>query len=49
MLQDITIIMLPARDEVRCLDEAFSTGAIDYITKSVNSVELMVRARSVWD
>jgi len=48
MLQDIPIIMVTARDEVKFLDEAFAAGAMDYITKSVKSVELLARVRSAW-
>ena len=47
-LQDIPIIMVTARDEAKFLDEAFAAGAMDYITKSVNSVELLARVRSAW-
>ena len=47
-LQDIPIIMVTASDEVKFLDEAFAAGAMDYISKSVKSVELLARVRSAW-
>ena len=46
LLQDIPIIVVTAHDEGKYLDEAFAAGAIDYITKPVNKVELLARVRS---
>ena len=48
MLENIPIIMVTGQDEVKYLDEAFTAGAMDYITKSVKSVELLARVRSAW-
>lgn len=45
-LQDIPIIMVTAHDEAKYLDEAFAAGAMDYITKPVDKVELRARVRS---
>ena len=45
-LQDIPIIMVTAHDEARYLDEAFAAGAMDYITKPVNKIELRARVCS---
>ncbi len=45
-LQDIPIIMVTAHDEAKYLDEAFAAGAMDYITKPVNKVDLRARVRS---
>jgi len=44
--QDIPIIMVTARTEPKYLDSAFQAGAIDYITKPVNQIELLARVRS---
>jgi len=46
-LQDIPIVMVTARNEVKDLEAAFAAGAIDYITKPLNKVELLARVRSV--
>jgi len=45
-VQDIPIIMVTAHDEATYLDEAFAAGAMDYITKPVNKIELRARVRS---
>ena len=45
-LQDIPIIMVTAKNDLNNLKEAFSAGAIDYITKPVNGVELLARVSS---
>lgn len=45
-LQDIPVIMVTAHDEAKYLDEAFAAGAMDYITKPVDKVELRARVRS---
>lgn len=44
--RDIPIIMVTAHSEVWSLEEAFLAGAMDYITKPVNKVELRARVRS---
>jgi class 3 adenylate cyclase len=43
---DIPIIMITGSDEVDDLRDAFVAGAIDYITKPANQVELLARVRS---
>jgi adenylate cyclase len=43
---DIPIIMVTSSDEVDDLRLAFAAGAIDYITKPANEVELLARVRS---
>ena len=39
-INDIPIIMVTSYDDEHYLEEAFAAGAIDYITKPVNKVEL---------
>ena len=43
---DTPVIMVTSSDEVGDLSAAFEAGAIDYLTKPVNKVELMARVRS---
>ncbi len=43
---DIPIIMVTSSDETEDLREAFAAGAMDYITKPPNEVELLARLRS---
>lgn len=45
-LRDIPVIMVTANNDMENLKEAFSAGAIDYITKPVNRVELLARVAS---
>lgn len=45
-LSDIPIIMVTAKNDHSSLQAAFTAGAIDYITKPVNSVELLARVAS---
>ncbi|MEY4703974.1 MAG: hypothetical protein RL042_170 [Nitrospirota bacterium] len=45
-LCDIPIIMVTAKNDLSNLQAAFAAGAIDFITKPVNSVELLARASS---
>jgi sigma-B regulation protein RsbU (phosphoserine phosphatase) len=45
-LCDIPIIMVTANNDRSNLQAAFAAGAIDYITKPVNSLELLARASS---
>jgi len=45
-LRDIPIIMVTGRTEEEVLKEAFSAGAMDYVTKPAQPVELLVRLRS---
>ncbi|MCP9446522.1 MAG: response regulator [Nitrospira sp.] len=45
-LRDIPIIMVTAKNDPDDLSEAFSAGAMDYISKPVNRVELLARVTS---
>ena len=45
-LRDIPIIMVTAQDEVDSLKTALDCGALDYIAKPVNKIELLARVRS---
>lgn len=45
-LCDIPIIMVTAKTDLSNLQAAFAAGANDYITKPVNSMELLARASS---
>jgi sigma-B regulation protein RsbU (phosphoserine phosphatase) len=45
-LKDIPIIMVTAKNDLDNLQEAFSAGAMDYIAKPVNGVELLARVAS---
>ncbi|MBZ5592934.1 MAG: diguanylate cyclase [Acidobacteriia bacterium] len=43
---DLPLIMVTAEDSAESVKEAFDAGAIDYIKKPVNRVELMARVKS---
>lgn len=45
-LRDIPIIMVTANNDLTNLKEAFAAGAMDYINKPVNTVELLARVAS---
>jgi diguanylate cyclase (GGDEF)-like protein len=45
-LRDIPVIAVTARAETKDLQEAFEAGAVDYITKPLNEMELLARVRS---
>ena len=45
-LRDIPVIMVTAKNDLSNLQEAFSAGAMDYICKPVNGVELLARVAS---
>lgn len=45
-LRDIPVIMVTAKSDLSNLQAAFAAGAIDYITKPVNHVELLARVSS---
>lgn len=45
-LQDIPVIMVTAKNDFNSLKDAFSAGAMDYINKPVNSIELLARVTS---
>ncbi|HET7439230.1 MAG TPA: response regulator [Nitrospira sp.] len=44
--QDVPVIMVTAKNDLSNLKEAFAAGAMDYISKPVNSVELLARVSS---
>lgn len=46
-LRDIPIVMVTVNADQQSLEHAFQAGAIDYITKPVNRIELRVRVHSV--
>lgn len=46
-LVDIPVIMVTVSDERESLELAFQAGAIDYINKPVNKMELLARVRTV--
>jgi sigma-B regulation protein RsbU (phosphoserine phosphatase) len=46
LLRDIPIIMVTAKNDLSNLKEAFAAGAMDYITKPVNGIELLARVSS---
>jgi len=45
-LRDIPIIMVTAKNDLGNLKEAFAAGAMDYISKPVNTIELLARVAS---
>ncbi len=45
-LQDIPIIVITRRTEPEGVQRAFDAGAMDYITKPLNQIELLARVRS---
>jgi phosphoserine phosphatase RsbU/P len=45
-LEDIPIIMVTAKSDLGNLQEAFAAGAMDFISKPVNSIELLARVSS---
>lgn len=45
-LKDIPVIMITALKESNVLQEAFDSGAIDYVVKPFDSIELLARVRS---
>lgn len=47
LLADIPIIMVTVSDERSSLEQAFVAGAIDYVNKPVNKLELLARVRTV--
>lgn len=46
ILKDIPVIMVTAVGDSKKLAEALDAGAVDYVTKPINKVELMARIRS---
>jgi CheY-like chemotaxis protein len=49
LVGDVPVIMVTAHDDEEHLSNAFNAGAMDYITKPVNRVELLSRVRSAWN
>ncbi|MDO7786919.1 GGDEF domain-containing response regulator [Desulforamulus aquiferis] len=45
-LQDVPVIMISAKNTAENLEIAFEAGAMDYIIKPPNSIELLARVRS---
>jgi diguanylate cyclase (GGDEF)-like protein len=45
-IQDIPVLMVTADSSDESLQEAFASGAVDYITKPIRKVELLARIRS---
>src|SRR6185295_12553897 len=45
-LRDVPVIMVTAKTEPEILEEAFAAGATDYMTKPIQTVELLARVRS---
>ena len=45
-MQDVPVIMVTATNDLSNLKEAFAAGAMDYISKPVNSIELLARVSS---
>jgi len=45
-LHDVPIILVTATEEVRYLEMALEAGALDFVSKPVNKVELLARVRS---
>ena len=45
-LREIPIIVVTVKDKLNNLEDAFAAGAVDFITKSVQQVELLARVRS---
>ncbi len=44
--QDVPVLMVTAEDDVSCLRRAFAAGAMDYITKPFDKLELLTRVRA---
>ena len=45
-LKDIPVIMVTAKSDLGNLQDAFAAGAMDFISKPVNSIELLARVSS---
>ena len=45
-LEDVPVIMVTAKSDLSNLQEAFAAGAMDFISKPVNSIELLARVSS---
>jgi DNA-binding response OmpR family regulator len=45
-LEDVPVIMVTAKSDLTNLQQAFAAGAMDFISKPVNSIELLARVSS---
>ncbi|WP_460031819.1 diguanylate cyclase domain-containing protein [Megalodesulfovibrio paquesii] len=45
-LQDIPVILISASDDKETLEQGFNAGAIDYLTKPINLLELRARVKA---
>ena len=45
-LEDVPVIMVTAKSDLSNLQDAFAAGAMDFISKPVNSIELLARVSS---
>ena len=45
-LRDIPVVMVTAHTEMSELQSAFAAGAVDYITKPIQKIDLLARVRS---
>ena len=45
--KDIPIIMVTTRGEAPNIEEGWASGCTDYVTKPINSIELLVKVRSL--
>lgn len=45
--EDIPIIMVSVLDDIKNLQKSFAAGAVDYIAKPVNKIEMVTRVRSM--
>jgi diguanylate cyclase (GGDEF)-like protein len=45
--QDVPIVIVSSDDEMKSLEASFEAGAVDFIHKPINRIELLARVRSV--
>ncbi|MEL6821789.1 MAG: diguanylate cyclase [Calditrichota bacterium] len=45
-LKDIPVIMVTANEDLHLLEEAFESGAVDFLQKPVNKIELLARSKA---
>ncbi|MBF0537568.1 MAG: PAS domain S-box protein [Nitrospirae bacterium] len=46
-LRDIPVVMVTGKNDAKSLQSAFTAGAVDYVTKPINKIELIARVKSV--